>query len=161
MQLPEMMQCDRLSMKLSTPGCARLWRSAQESRPKEHEGRYACLTCTIGAANAGASLPPTAAATEALRTVCPRCERRATRFIAGRLCISCYNRDREVRIGKNAKGNRPLLTDVLRAANVVIIEAADSRIEHSVVTGLPEVMISIARTATGVLAFGRLNPMEA
>jgi hypothetical protein len=68
---------------------------------------------------------------------------------------------REVRIGKNAKGGRPLLTDVLHVEHLVLIQASGERVvEHSTVTGLPEAMIAMARAATGALAFGRLNPVS-
>ena len=158
----DMMRCDRQRMTLSKQGCARLWRSTQEKRPAPHEARFNCLTCPIGAGNAGVSIAVTAAATEALRTFCPRCLRRAFRMIANRLCVSCYNREREVQIGKNRKGGRPRLTDILHSARLVAIDAGSPRIVlHSTVTGLPEAMIAMARSATGVIAFGRLNLTEA
>ena len=95
MQQLDMMRCDRQSMTLTKSGCARLWRSAQDKRPSEWEGRFVCLTCAVGAANAGGSISVTASETEALRTICPRCQRRTLRFIGGRICVSCYNRERE------------------------------------------------------------------
>ena len=147
---PEMMRCDRRNMTLTTPGCIRLWKSAQESRPAEHEGRYECLTCPIGAANAGVTISPVADLVEALRTICPRCRRRSARMIAGRLCVSCYNRDREVVIGKNCKGHRPLLADVLHGERLAIIGGGNVEVgEFAAVTSSIEVMVAAARSASG------------
>jgi len=77
-------------------------------------------------------------------------------MIRGRLCISCYNRDREVRIGRNAKGGRPLLTDALHPERMIVIsDDGPETTEFPAVTGLVEAMITVANSATGPIAFGR------
>ena len=153
----ELMRCDRQKMNLTVPGCSRLWLSAQADRPKEWEGRYACLTCPIGAANSGASMPTTAEASEFLRKICPRCERPAERFIRNEQCVSCYNRAREVRVGKNAKGNPPtLLPGRLHSEIVVRFDATGhGLITRPQVVGLGEVIVSEARLAQNPIAFAR------
>ena len=155
----EMMRCDKRSMTLSKAGCAKLWLSAQENRPKEWEGRFACIGCRVGAMSAGKPMPETAEAVEAWRMVCPRCRRPAQRMISGRFCISCWNRNREATASppKNSKGNPPrLLLDRLHSEIVVVSDGAAARIvrEENVVD-LTELIVLHARTATGALAFSR------
>jgi hypothetical protein len=52
--------------------------------------------------------------------ICPRCRRGGSRMIGGRLCVSCWNREREVKIGRNAKNTRPQLVLEPRRLGVVI-----------------------------------------
>jgi hypothetical protein len=108
----EMFECLPLRSRMSRVGCARMWTSSADParRPDPYEDRYACLGCPVGAIHAGQDpkRATEALAAEALRRFCPRCERYAARMIRRALCVSCYNRQREVRIGRNAKGNRPV-----------------------------------------------------
>lgn len=156
----EMMRCDRRSMTLSKPGCARLWLSAntgeKEGRPQTWEGRAACVACPVGAASAGQVQSSVAGAVEVLRLVCPRCERPAPRLIWNALCISCYNRAREVRVGRDCKGNRPGLTDRLHGIAIAVMDAAGTReVQAASVTSPGELMIAAARKATGWMMFTR------
>ena len=155
-----MMKCLPRSMTLSVPGCARLWISANgspENRPKPWEGRSACVVCPVGAASAGRTQSPVAGAVDAIRLTCPRCERPAQRLIHGRLCVSCYNRDREARIGKNRKGQPPRkLPGQLHGVGIVITDSTGAtRIRQIVATCAAEVMIGAAQRATGWLSFSR------
>jgi hypothetical protein len=161
MQLPVLFHCEKQNMRLTTLGCAKLWRAAREKRPDPWDSKYHCFTCSIGAANAGEAISATAVETEAIRTICPRCRRRAFRMISGRFCISCYNRHREVLVGKNGKGGRPQLTDVLHSEHVMVLtgDGVYSK-ECEAVTCLPEAMIALARSAIGPIAFARAH-MEA
>jgi hypothetical protein len=153
----EMMRCDKRSMTLSKAGCAKLWESAQANRPKEWEGRFACLGCRVGAMSAGKTMPVTAEAVEAWRMVCPRCRKPAQRMIKERFCISCFNRDAEVRRGRNSKGAPPKeLIARLHPEIVAVSDGAAARIvrEENVVD-LTELIVLHARAATGALAFSR------
>ncbi len=156
----EMMRCDRRNMTLSRPGCTKLWLSAntgdKESRPRPWEGRAACITCPVGAANAGVTQSSVAGAVEALQGLCPRCRRTGARMIRDRLCISCANRDYEVHRGRDRKGNRPGLTDRLYGVTVSIIDAGGARELRAPSAVSPtETMIAAARKAGGWLAFTR------
>ncbi|WP_158933017.1 hypothetical protein [Acidisphaera sp. S103] len=153
----EMMRCDKRSMTLSKAGCARLWLSAQEDRPKEWEGRFACIGCRVGAMGAGKPMPVTTEAVEAWRNVCPRCRRPAQRMIGNRFCVSCWNRNREATVMKNSKGNPPqVLLARLHSEIVAVSDGAATRVvrEESVVD-LAEIIVLHARAATGALAFSR------
>jgi hypothetical protein len=154
--LPVMMHCDKLKMALSRPGCARLWLSAEQNAPQPWEARFACRNCSIGAGNAGRVVAPAAVALDEIRMICPRCERVASRLIKGKLCVSCYNRQREVIVGRNAKGNRPQLSDKLHTLHFVVIQGGRSRIVHRPnVTGQSEAILSLAKSIGGTVAFGR------
>src|SRR5690242_4761066 len=95
-RMTDTFRCDRQRMTLSTASCAKLWDSAQRKKPEPWESRFACRNCPVGAAHAGKQVEPMAAVVDELRQVCPRCTRWAGRLINGRLCVSCYNREREV-----------------------------------------------------------------
>ncbi len=65
---------------------------------------------------------------------CARWTKYSARLINGRFCISCYNRNREALVGKNAKGSRPALCDRLHPVSVAVVEfgrgACGSRRAH-------------------------------
>ena len=105
---------------MSPEACARNYRSAPDT---VRSGRLeACLGCAIGHRHAGSQeqcVPtPTSATGLRAKPACLRCRRsgreHASRLI-GRMrlirehtvCVSCYNREREVLRGKNAKGAPP------------------------------------------------------
>jgi hypothetical protein len=104
---------------LSTAACAR---NFIEAPAVMKTGRLRhCVGCAAGRQHAGADAPRSAstpASSIVYRIACCRCRRDArsegTRLI-GRLrlvrdhtiCVSCYNREREVLVGANAKGAAP------------------------------------------------------
>jgi hypothetical protein len=96
-------RCERYNATLSTSACAGMWR---EGNHGNSEKRMRCKVCPIGAVHAG----ETAASMSPLKgsLVCGRCHTGATRLIGKHLCISCYNRQREFVVGRNAKGTKPV-----------------------------------------------------
>jgi len=152
----EVFRCDRRRMTLSRPGCARLWQSAQDNRPEPYEGRFACLTCPVGARHSGKTISAAVASVEALRQVCPRCRRQTSRMINGRFCPSCDMRHREALAGRNRKGTRPQLCDRLHVQRLTVVDGAGPRVvEQDHVVDLVELLIVHARVATGAVIFGR------
>jgi hypothetical protein len=103
-------RCDRYNATLSVSACAKMWKEANHQNV---EARYRCKTCPVGAVHAG----ETAASMSPLlgTTICARCHRSATRLIGKHLCVSCWNRQREWVIGKNAKGTKPVKLGGLHA----------------------------------------------
>lgn len=100
--------CAPLHASLSAKSCA----ANHAERRNE-----SCVQCAIGRHHAGElgmrvhRAKPTG--------FCIRCERRTTRrMLEHGICISCYNRQREVLRGRNGKGVRPLLQ--LYTADVLI-----------------------------------------
>lgn len=95
-------KCERLRCTLSTVACADIWREANHDNV---ERRASCKCCPIGAGHAGEDNANMSALKGVL--ICARCHRMAQRLIHGHRCVSCYNRERELRVGKNAKGAVP------------------------------------------------------
>lgn len=114
-ELPERLffTCERLHATLSVEACAENWRRAAKSRDHVHTP---CRACVIGAAHAGeayANVSPLKGA-----RLCARCHRGAMRLIWGHVCVSCYNREREAVIGRNAKGRRPVKVGRLESRQI-------------------------------------------
>jgi len=99
----ELFLCPKIPGKLtlSDVSCANQYRASQTK-----DWRYRlphCVDCQIGAKNAGMDV----GAPFQHKAVCVRCGSGDGRMVMGRLCMSCYNREREWRLGKNAKGGVP------------------------------------------------------
>jgi hypothetical protein len=63
-----------------------------------------CQRCIIGADHAG-TVPDALAGQRAM--TCIRCHQGTPRLIGRALCLSCFNRAREVEVGRNRKGGPP------------------------------------------------------
>lgn len=99
----QLFECPKIpgKLNLSEASCANYHRAAQA---KEWSYRLPhCVECPIGAKNAGVEV----CAPFEKKQVCVRCGSGAGRMVLGRLCMSCYNREREWRLGKNGKGALP------------------------------------------------------
>lgn len=103
--------CDRLHGEVSVEWCAKTWGEVNSPvqpkrwRDKSSMRERTCRRCPLGASHAGVEFVPPSVVVDS--QICPRCRRQAERLIRGRLCVSCYNRDRERQIGRNAKGTKP------------------------------------------------------
>ncbi len=117
-------RCDRYGL-MSAASCGRNYRSAPAAA---REGRLGgCLGCEVGAAHCGG---PANATRPGPVLVCARCRRGADQFTnsigrvrmvrGGTICVSCFNREREVLAGRNAKGTKPKLA--LHAVTVALVE---------------------------------------
>ncbi|TCG08854.1 hypothetical protein BZM27_09390 [Paraburkholderia steynii] len=99
--------CDPYKATLSVKSCADRYEKANSDDPDVYSDRYsACRTCAYGAAHAG-RVNPNLSKLKGMR-ICGRCHTGVARLIGKHLCISCYNRQREYLIGKNAKGTKPI-----------------------------------------------------
>jgi hypothetical protein len=147
--------CTAFRAILSQQGCGSRWRGAQTATGREAERYAACRGCPIGAAHAGE---------RHVRysrwygvQICPRCDKGGLRMIRNRTCVSCYNRDRELKVGRNRRGNKPV--EVMARAPRVHRMAVSIDGEVSLVsepaTSLKELMIQTLRTARGEVLFGR------
>lgn len=161
---PETIQCDRQQMRLSASACSRLYASTLIKKPDAWEGRHHCVGCPVGAGHAGLIVNLVAMASADLASLCSRCTRQSERIVAGRHCPSCYNRDREARLGRNCKGGTPRLAALLHA-QVMAVGVAGQRpclATAERVTGRGEMLLHLAKGATAPMAFGvpplRLQP---
>lgn len=129
---PSLFRCERHagSLTLTEPACARLWQRGKAAGPGE--AAYPCRGCPIGAQHAGEA--PTASQTP-MTEVCVRCGSLGRRMIRSRgVCVSCYNREREIAIGRDRRGRapqRPARVPVLEIAvdGVLTVRQAAGRVE--------------------------------
>lgn len=117
------------SLTLSAESCADMWRRARKAKP--WDSLYPCRDCQVGAVRAGsaqsaAHVPPV--------SLCCRCGRSDLRLVLGQICVSCYNREREARIGRNRRGKAPIapvrVADIgLEVGGKIMVLRAANRVE--------------------------------
>ncbi|RVT91456.1 hypothetical protein EOD42_22635 [Rhodovarius crocodyli] len=160
----EFFQCERTRSRLSTAGCARLWLSVEKRPPQLGETRNACIGCPIGARHAGVDPEKAAVAARAreLEPLCVRCTAGDRRLIRGLYCISCYNRQREVARGRDARGKVPGLAAALHPISIVISSTQPLHRRYGSVSSRVEAMLIAAKETAGaatVIGFHRLGPI--
>jgi hypothetical protein len=112
-------RCIRLRANLTEACCARNFTRAAS---------LSCVGCPVGKHHAeGLSVDPKPDVKSRWISqtagTCVRCARHALRLLRGHtICVSCYNREREVLHGANAKGSRPVKASGLRQAHMAIVE---------------------------------------
>jgi len=98
--------CAPLRATMSTAACARSW---SESQSTDNCKCLSCKGCAVGESHSGrepATVVPSAAPAVVWR--CCHCGiSPTTRLVGGTYCVSCYNRRRELLIGRNGKGKFP------------------------------------------------------
>lgn len=117
-----------------------------------------CRSCPIGAAHAGADHVHHSKLYGA--SICPACRTGATRMIGNKVCVSCYNRRRELRAGKNARGNAPIELMQRPVHPIEFRMAVDGRPRRVRAQGadLLEPMVQALRVTKGELAFAFVGP---
>jgi len=145
---------------MSPSSCAKNYEAAPES--VRASGRLdGCIGCKVGQYHHNPAAPVQqllGASALTYRQVCVRC-RRGAEVGLGRnrlvrehsICVSCYNREREVRKGRNAKGAKPkkckLLADV-QIGCVTNGQMTIERFDHPVRDRL-EAVLTLLRRKTG------------
>lgn len=142
--------CVRLHASLTVPACAERWRTAADP----HAERYnACRACPIGAAHSGIAHANESSLRGSL--VCSRCQRGQMRLIRGNLCVSCYNREREVIKGRNARGDVPTKLSKLDPRTICYSSNGAVHIARTArTTGATEMLVSTLRDAPHQVRFG-------
>lgn len=143
-------RCQPLASTLSTDACARNWRASldQDSGGRLHK----CRTCPVGAVHAG----ETAASLSPLRgaKLCARCQTGSTRIISGWLCVSCYNREREFVLQRNARGRPPVGMPPLHRRALRVIEDGEARtVDRGLTVDLAELMTAALRDSRRSVVF--------
>lgn len=142
-------RCLPMAATLATEACAGNWRASNE---RDAERLLKCRTCPVGAIHAG----DTAASMSPLRgtRICSRCLIGTTRLIHSWLCVSCYNREREWRAGRNAKGKIPSRMLPLHRRTLKVVEAGAVRIaERDLTVSLEELMAAELRDSRKAVVF--------
>lgn len=149
-----MFVCTTWRAKLSTRGCADRWIEAQTAISHRAEELAPCRGCPLGAGHAGHAFVALSAVFG--KPICARCGGGGMRIVGGRLCVSCYNRRRELKLGVNGRGNVPveLMQRPLVAVEVIVeVDGEVRRIQDPETSGLLESMIQILRTVRGEICF--------
>jgi hypothetical protein len=180
--------CEPMRASLSTDACARRWREANAKRHgsggiqvamKDSDKSCAlCKGCRIGAMHAGADKANLHAIH--VTNTCARCLKPAPRLINKHLCVSCYNRSREYLLGRNSRGNKPVMHPPLSSHSVSYMAGGELRIrtielaaerreviaavlrdEHDAVTFVEEADREIAESMESLCAQRRRAPANA
>jgi hypothetical protein len=144
-------------LTLTPNGCAGLWRRAMKSKGEYSAAVRPCVGCLTGAENAGevnryVRLP------DSLDKVCVRCLRGATKMVYGKLCISCYNRQREVLKGRNARGGVPCEAKALRQVSVIEISPNGREIVTDLASSALEVVLMAIKRSVQRARYMRMPP---
>lgn len=112
--------CIPLRAALSPKSCGDRWAKAEPGS--------SCNGCIIGAQHAGEKPTPP----KPMRLPCLRCGSTEQRLIGRVVCVSCFNRQRELERGANAKGCFPLnVGRRLRFGYAIVrLEGADAVLKH-------------------------------
>ena len=152
-------KCPKGVGKLSDKSCNSLYTEAMSPKGLREGLRFQCRGCPVGAVHSGVK-PLKANASRFLSSLtCARCIRPTSRLIRGLICVSCYNREREALIGKNAKGNKPVR---VRAIDSCVISFGDEDDTHAVAridycASKLEALLSVTRSKARSLSFGFLG----
>ncbi len=140
---------------LSVGACSRLYQEAMSPKGLKEGRRITCRACSIGASHAGVPETHISVSRFLGATWCARCHQDARRLIRGSICVSCYNREREMLIGKNAKGGKPV--NGRRVGPIIVSGMAEGRatvMRMEKVTSRLEAVLAILRRNTGAVLFG-------
>jgi len=145
-------RCEPLSANLSTVSCAQRHRDAQTATGDALARLVICRSCVNGAAHAGVSLIHYSWLYGS--AVCSRCGHGTTRMVRHQVCVSCYTREREVIVGKNAQGKRTIhLRRVVRVDLHYRVDGAPRRHRLRHATGRIEAMAHVLRNTAGEVMF--------
>lgn len=120
-------RCERLCATLSTQACADRWNAAPSATT--------CCGCHIGREHHARTAPGAAMGPKVRDRSheCLRCHRIGLRLIQQfGVCVSCYNREREWHIGRNAKDKPPAHFEPLNIIAVATETAAGDVVHHAI-----------------------------
>lgn len=142
---------------LSVDACSRSYQMSMSQIGLREGRRVTCRACPVGACHAGVPSEVASASRFLGLGYCSRCHGDARRLIRGSICISCYNREREVLIGKNAKGSRPIYGKAVCGRTMYCVTDAGKNVQvrrMDKVTSQLEAFLSILRTESKAVCLG-------
>ena len=151
-------RCEPLRASITMEECGRRWHSGNmgvgpaansddadvSASPDASMRCMTCKGCVVGARHAGVQSANLSHLKGAI--ICGRCHQGCTRLIGKHLCVSCYNRQREYLLGKNAKGTKPVKLAPLHRRIITYVSAGQLRtktLEHSV--DMDELIVTVLR----------------
>lgn len=152
-ELPDrpMFRCERRNATLQVDSCATIWRAANAKGGAECNAM--CRTCPLGAMHAGEG--DVVVSQLRGKEICSRCNREGMRLVAGDICVSCWNRQREVIVGKNARGKKPMNHPAIGPRAISIMtggKVISIKRQHAVCT--EELVIAALRDSPRQVFFG-------
>lgn len=152
-ELPDkpMFRCEKLHGSMQIATCGERWKIANDMQ--NVDGKFgACQNCTIGARHAGVG--EISASPLRGMSICARCHQGTTRLVFKHLCVSCYNREREYRIGKNARGAVPVRHPELHELEVKYLDGdVPSKLRREAVQPV-ELVVAVLRDTSKPVVFG-------
>lgn len=117
--------CDKLHGLLDTKACADRWLIAAKSM---EERFFTCRRCPIGYRHHAEHYSNPVERLISRSSICIRCSKPTARLVLGEICVSCYNRAREHKIGVNSRGTAPIkyLPPIPRMVGVVDDEGREA-----------------------------------
>lgn len=147
-------RCDKMSATITVASCSRMWAQANEKGKKQDpcDRLHHCQLCPIGAKHSGVDLVISSPLYGA--RICSRCNKPSRRLINDEYCPSCYNRQREVLIGRNGKGTKPVKHPPLEPRHIVVVNNGKvSERKFKQTTDMTEVFVSVLRHTQGSVLF--------
>lgn len=142
---------------LSDSACGRLYKEAMSPVGLKEGRRITCRACPVGACHAGVSLKVASTSRFLGSCVCARCHGDAARLIRGSICVSCYNREREVLIGRNGRGGKPVFGKPIGMTVMAVLFDSGKTIQVrriEKITSQMEVVLAIVRSEPKTVWFG-------
>ena len=145
---------------LSVKSCAANYALAMSTQGLKEGRRVTCRACPVGALHAGVPSGCGSQSRFVGSGVCARCQKDAPRLIRGSICVGCYNREREVLIGRNAKGGVPSKCRPVFPLTMACIFDGGAQTEvrrFDRVASMLEAKISVLRTESRSCVFGWIS----
>lgn len=140
----------------SVQTCARLYGEAMSLHGLREGLRITCRSCPVGAVHSGREPSLTLVSRMLGSTSCSRCHSASRRMIRGSICVSCYNREREVLIGRNSKGGRPVYGRPIFPTIVAFVPVDGNRLvvrRMDRVSSSLEAVLTVLKSETDRIAF--------
>lgn len=151
-----MFECPRIPghLMLMPASCAKSWKDGNGKDVDKRIKFHYCTRCPIGAKNAGCD-SLSVVNPYFMRKRCPRCDRPCARMIGGRVCVSCYNREREVLNGRDGRGKVPKSLPMVRPYQVAAVVNGHLRsVRVAYAADGPEAVLQVLRNTSGEVVFG-------
>ncbi len=146
--------CETLKARLSVETCAQNYkRACREGIEWDSVCAIACRRCQVGAIHSDERSYEDSVSRFATNTVCPRCGGRGRRLIRNSICVSCYNREREVLLGRNARGHAPVKAKRPRPLRLFVVDGDQARLVSMSSLSPVEAAVSILRNSQHRVSF--------
>jgi hypothetical protein len=139
---------------LSANACGRAYSEAMSPVGLKEGRRITCRACPVGAQHAGVPTEAASVSRFVGSSCCSRCHGDARRLIRGSICVSCFNREREYLIGKNAKGGKPIHAKTIGSEVITCLIGSSVQVRKMDKVASPmECVLSVLRSESRTVFF--------